>query len=1494
VRRISLTLFVLAGWAHAQGVITTIAGTDFLFPRRPQPAVDAPLGRPSGVAADAQGNLYIADQRHSLILKLDRQGTLTIVAGNGTRGFSGEGGPATSASLNAPNLVALDAAGNLYIADGGNLRIRKVAPNGIITTVAGNGTLGYSGDGGLATRASLSYVSGLAADGAGNLYISGSFSIPPNPPDIHVRRISTAGIITRVAGNGIGFAGDGGPALNAAFRSIAGLTVDAAGNLYVSDVSNHRIRRIAPNGIISTFAGTGVTGYSGDGGPAAAAALSFPTAVTADAAGNVFFADGQSSTVPDRSRIRKVSPSGVITTVAGNGSYGFVGDGGPAIFAAFSSVPSIAADSLGNLFIADLENSRVRKVGPDQIVNTVAGSGRDFFGGDGGPAISAFLNIPRGLAEDGEGGLYIADGENHRIRRISRTGIITTVAGTGNPGYSGDGGVAIRAALTRPGGLALDADGNLYIADSGNRRVRKLTREGIISTVAGNGTSGFTGDGGPALNAGMVSPIDLALDRQNNLYIADSGGRVRKVTPGGIISTVAGGGNPSLGNFGDGGPAVGAFLPSPGSVALDFTGNLLIAQGAVNISGTQYGGRIRRVTPGGVITTVAGDGPIAFSGDGGPATRAGLGTLLDMVFDPAGNLFIVDGSNRRVRRISADGIITTVAGNGELGFAGDGGLATSAVVNALGLLVPAGGGLLIGDNSNRIRKVLPAPPRSAATPSQLRLEASSNGAIPPVQTVTFSSEAPGLAFSARAGASWLRVSPAAGAAPRLIEVTADPTNLAPGTYTSAVVVEAPNGAPASLSINVTFLVTALQPPILAIDKPSLSFPYPRDGRARSQTVTISNTGGGTLSFTAAAQTTAGGNWLAVSPGSGQATPSNAATLAVTADPAGLPPGTYNGSLVITAGAHTRTLPVTMTVSQANQAILLSQTGLSFIGVSRGGVLPPQTFGVLNIGTGVVTWQASKSTLTGGPDWLQIGSASGATDAAGAASTVAVSVNPSNLPEGKYYGQVRVDAPQAANSPQVLTVFLQVLPEGSDIGAMLQPSELLFAASAAAGSPGSQELQIYNVAAEPKSFRAVIEADAGLNVITVPTDGTLDPQNPTRLIVQPFTDGLAPGLYRAAVSLQFSDGRVGAAKLSVAVRADSTAPGDARGAEAACQPKELLAALTTLGQTFVVPAGWPVGLAAEVKDDCGAPLDSGSVSISFSNGDATLSLQPLRNGRWEATWPTRSASSDDVILKLRASDPQRGLRGEREIRGKLQTQTDPPVFERQGVFSAAGGAPFQPIAPGSIVSIYGSRLARAPAQFGAAPLPTALLDTEVVMGGRSVPLYYVSDNQINAQVPFDLTPNTTHQILVVKGPTYSQPIPVDVAPAQPAIFRDFSVSPDQGIVLVIRGDSFFEAKPGTPARAGDVIVVYAAGLGPVDPAVASGAVPGPALSNTASPVELRIGGAAAPVAFAGLSPGFVGLYQINATVPEGVPSGDRVQVTIAVAGQSSAPVTMAVE
>jgi cysteine-rich repeat protein len=493
----------------------------------------------------------------------------------------------------------------------------------------------------------------------------------------------------------VGLGVSGGQATNLILRSPSGVALDRLGNLYV--VAGARIRRIdALTGVVTAVAGTGTYGYSGDGGSATAAALDWPTGVFVDSTEDVFLADG--------ARIRRVdADSGKIATIAGDGTWacaGDCGDGGPAVAASLGPV-SVVADIGGDLYVADRTNSRIRRIdGRTGLIATVAGTGVPGFGGDNGPATVALLDSPWDVVVDRDGNLLIADWGNSRIRRVDReTGTIATIAGGGST--VGDGVAATSVSLYHPYGLSMDGQGNVFIADSFHNQIRRVDAlSGIITTVAGTGVAGFTGDGSQAVSGNLSEPRDVVLDAGENIYVADtSNQRIRRVdATTGVITTVVGGG---LGCTGDGRSATKAQLSDPVQIVIDSQGDFFVLErGSASIRKVNHENRI--------ITTVAGDGVAAFEGDGGPASQARFSGPADLAIDTEDNLYILDNGNNRIRYIDhATGVITTVVGDGTWGLLGDGGSALTAQISwAQGVFVDSHKNIYIGDTCNaRIRKV---------------------------------------------------------------------------------------------------------------------------------------------------------------------------------------------------------------------------------------------------------------------------------------------------------------------------------------------------------------------------------------------------------------------------------------------------------------------------------------------------------------------------------------------------------------------------------------------------------------------------------------------------------------------------------------------------------------------------------------------------------------------------------------------------------------------
>lgn len=540
------------------------------------------------------------------------------------------------------------------------------------------------GDNGPATSALLWSPQGVSVDAAGNLYIA-------DTGNGRIRKVTPAGTITTIAGTVPGDFGDNGPATSAQLSFPAKALVAANGDIYIVDSGNKRVRRVTSNGVISTVAGTGQQGFAGEGDLATNARFDNLRDIAQDLNGSLLVLDSNNQ------RIRRFTAGGRISTIAGSGVYGFFGDQGRADQAQLASPWGIAVDRTGVVYIGDTQNNRVRKISTDGVISTVAGLNGAGFAGDAGQASFARLNRPTGVAVDGSGNLYVADTGNHRVRKIDTRSIITTIAGGVGPGFAGDNGPATSALLNMPESLAIDAGGNIFVADTGNHRIRKISPQGIITTVAGSDTG--SGDNGLAVNARLFQPSGVVFDGSGNLYLADTlNNRIRRISPDGTIITVAGTGSP--GYTGDNGLAVRAQLNNPNSIALDRAGNLYIADTSNNV--------IRRVV-GGTITTVAGTGTPGNEGDGGPATSATLFGPNAVLPDRSGNLYIADSGNNRIRVLNTSGVINPFAGDatGLPGTGGDNGPARNAMFDyPRALAMDNGGNIFIADFfNNRVRRI---------------------------------------------------------------------------------------------------------------------------------------------------------------------------------------------------------------------------------------------------------------------------------------------------------------------------------------------------------------------------------------------------------------------------------------------------------------------------------------------------------------------------------------------------------------------------------------------------------------------------------------------------------------------------------------------------------------------------------------------------------------------------------------------------------------------
>jgi uncharacterized protein (TIGR03437 family) len=591
------------------GMLTRVAGNGRAGNSGDQGlATSAQLNFPMGMALDGGGNLYVADRDANVVRRISG-GVITTAA----------------TGLKQPFDVAVDPQGRLYVADTGNNRVVRVGADGSLADVASEG--------------GLNRPEGLAFDGDGNLYIADTFNGT-------IRRLSPDGRLTTIAGTGATgvFSGDGGPAINAALSLPTAVTVDPKGDLYIADFGNGRVRRIS-EGVISTVLGSSIGVPIVDGEPAFSTRLIGPTGVAVDRSGVIYFAEGGvgsgSSLARGDYRVWRVPLTGELRTLAGTGVPSFAGDGGPPASAQFNNLSAIGLDGIGNFFIADTANHRVRRIDPFGELDTVLGNGTPGFAVDFGSPVGALLNAPRGLVAEASGSIYFSDTGNNRVRKYQPGGNIFTYAGNGNAAYFGDGGKATSASLNQPEGLALDTQGNLYVADSLDNAVRKITPSGTITTIAGNGLTGFAGDGGLATRAQLNRPRAVAVDSAGNVYIADSGNhRVRRVDAGGNIDTVAGnGGTEFLAGDSEG---KSSSLSDPGGVAVDPAGNVYIAD-------TGHNRLRKLFPSGAITTIAGYEGACCYSGDNGLAATARLNAPTGLMIDAAGNVYVADSVNSAIR-----------------------------------------------------------------------------------------------------------------------------------------------------------------------------------------------------------------------------------------------------------------------------------------------------------------------------------------------------------------------------------------------------------------------------------------------------------------------------------------------------------------------------------------------------------------------------------------------------------------------------------------------------------------------------------------------------------------------------------------------------------------------------------------------------------------------------------------------------------------------------
>lgn len=630
---------------------------------------------PYGAAADSAGNVYVADTYNNTIRKVTGSGMVTTLAGSAGQAGSVDG-IGNAARFSSPTSVAVDSTGNVYVADTYNHTIRKVTSAGIVTTLAGSAGQVGSEDGiGSAARFNEPY--GVAVNSAGDLYVTdaGNYTI---------RKVTSGGVVTTLAGSAGQFGSANGTNGAARFDYPAGVALDNLGNIYVADLDNSTIRKITSSGVVTTLAGTAGTAGSADG-TNGSAQFYYPSSVTVDSAGNVYVADTYNST------IRKVNNSGVVSTFAG--SAGMVGNAdGTNSTARFYYPSGLTADSAGNLYVADTDNSIIRKITTAGAVTTLAGSVEHSGSADADGSAARF-NSPNGAAVDGAGNVFVADTLNHTIRKITPGGLVTTLAG--KPGQAGSAdGTNGMARFNQPYAVAFDGTGNLYVADTLNQTIRKVTSNGAVTTLAGSAGQSGNADGTNGA-ARFAAPTGVAVDGAGNLYVADfSSSTLRKVTSDGVVTTLAGSAGQS--GIADGTNNTARFN-GPYGVSVDGAGNIYVTD--------SFSHTIRKVTSAGVVTTLAGSAGQSGNANGTNNT-ARFFAPAGMAADSTGNLYVTDIGNSTIRKVTGGGVVTTLAGSaGQIGSL-DGTGSVARFFAPSGVAVDSVGNLRIADSANHnIRKV---------------------------------------------------------------------------------------------------------------------------------------------------------------------------------------------------------------------------------------------------------------------------------------------------------------------------------------------------------------------------------------------------------------------------------------------------------------------------------------------------------------------------------------------------------------------------------------------------------------------------------------------------------------------------------------------------------------------------------------------------------------------------------------------------------------------
>jgi len=779
---------------------------------------------------------------------------------------------------------------------------------------------------------------------------------------------------------------------------------------------------------------------------------------------------------------------------------------------------------------------------------------------------------------------------------------------------------------------------------------------------------------------------------------------------------------------------------------------------------------------------------------------------------------------------------------------------------------PAGGIVSVPVTLN----ISPQAGKYTVTPQSLSFSYQQGSATqPPTQSLSVFSTPTGGTFIATSTGNWLTIGPG-NTTPASLAVSVNTAGLQPNTYSGAIAITAGTN---SINVPVTMTVTKAPPPTLAISPASQNLNATQGASASTGQITVSNTGGGTLQFTALSDQ----SWLTAST-SGSATPAAPASLAFSADPSNLTPGVYTGHITVSGAGASQSASVVLTVTNTAARIQIAQTGISMTAIAGGSAPQSQVVPISNSGAGTLNWSAQTSTTSGG-NWLAAAQNTG---------SLTISANTTGLAAGQYYGSVNILSANAANSPQTIAVALNVVATTAAPGVSVSTGGILFEGNTAL----TQSINLYNPSATAIGYSASV---FGSWLSVNPNSGTANPGANSITISADLTQ--ITGVQQGSVTIAFSDGS------SASIQVVALVVGGSGHAIASLHPL-LTTSICAAGKaSYLIPifrepaanSTATVASAATIQlqlvDDCGNNVTSangGSAQITFSNGDPAITLNDLGSGIWEATWVPQNAATS---VTLQASAVEKGLSIGSSV-SALSTEivtvlaagaNAPPA--PTGVANAASAAQSTPqvVAPGSYIAIYGMNLAGAGNPSATTlPLPTTLNGTQFFLGGLPMPLLYAGAGQVNALVPEGIAPNATYPLTVVRGTTQSVPVPITVTEMQPGAYTVDTSGSGAGIVTnALTGALITNSNPAHP---GDFLVIYATGLGQLtgpngETEPTDGAAPTTTIYHTNATVSVNIGGTTIPASFAGLTPYFAGLYQVNFQVPQGIPAGNSVSIRI---------------